>query len=129
VNAPISYVVPGKPVSCNRNGSNATGRYGKTPEQKDFAARLACYGAQARARAKWGTTFEPVSVAIRLFFASRRPDADGPVKAILDSLEVSRPKLHRPGAGFLADDRQVRFYSVTPDVDPRNPRVEIEITP
>jgi Holliday junction resolvase RusA-like endonuclease len=122
----IAYVVPVKPIGQNRNGAR-TGPWTKTTAQRDFATALAVYGHQARQRAGWVTTTAPVQVGIRIYFQSERPDTDSPVKAILDSLEVSRPKLRRPGAGFLANDRQVRRYVVDRLIDAKEPRVEIEI--
>ena len=122
----VSYVVLGKPVGQNRSGAN--GRpYGKTPAQKLFAQRLAACGLAARRAAGWQTTSEAVEVTIRVVLENERPDTDSPVKAILDSLEVSRPKLRRPGAGFLANDRQVRRYAVERHIDAQRPRVEVEI--
>lgn len=124
----VRYVVPGAPVGQNRNGAKGTRAYGKTPEQKAFTTRLAAYGINARRRAGWETTTDKVTVGIVVWFDSERPDIDSPEKAILDSLEVSRPKLHRPGAAFLANDRQVSGKATARGVDPKNPRVEITIT-
>jgi Holliday junction resolvase RusA-like endonuclease len=122
----VAYVVLGKPVGQNRSGAN--GRpYGKTPAQRAFAQRLARCGLEARRRADWDTTDGPVEVTIRVVLENERPDTDGPVKAVLDSLEVSRPRLSRPGAGFLANDRQVRRYVVERLVDKTRPRVEVEV--
>jgi Holliday junction resolvase RusA-like endonuclease len=103
------------------------GSWTKTPAARAFAVKLAAYGAQARQRSRWDTTTAHVEVRIRVVFDSERPDTDSPVKAILDSLEVSRPKLNRPGAGFLANDRQVRRYTVDRAVDKLRPRVEVEV--
>jgi Holliday junction resolvase RusA-like endonuclease len=125
----VAYTVPGKPVGQNRNGSNRTRAYGKTPEQRQFASMLAAHGMRARRAAGWETTDAPVEVWIRVVFASERPDTDSPIKAILDSLEVSRPRLNRPGAGFLANDRQVRRYVVDRAVDRDRPRVEVRLAP
>ena len=122
----VVYVVPGKPAGTNRNGWNG-GAWTKTPEARDFAARLAAHGLKARRRAHWETTEEPVEVEICVVFDSERPDTDAPVKAILDSLEVSRPKLNRPGAAFVANDRQVRRYSVERVIDRARPRVEVTV--
>jgi Holliday junction resolvase RusA-like endonuclease len=125
----VTYTVPGKPVGQNRNGSNRSGRWGKTPEQRAFAQQLAFYGLRARKAAGWETSTSHVEVTIRCVFASERPDTDSPVKAVLDSLEVGRPKLNRPGAGFLANDRQVRRYVVERDVDKAHPRIEVTLRP
>lgn len=122
----IVYVVPVKPAGVNRNGAR-TGAWTKTDAQRDFANALAVYGQQARQRAAWSTTTSPVEVEIRIHFESEIPDIDSPVKAILDSLEVSRPRLRRPGAGFLANDRQVRRYVVERALDRDEPRIEIAI--
>lgn len=123
---PVTYVVPGKPAGVNRNGW-AGGAWTKTPEARAFAARLATYGMHARRAARWETTSEPVEVHIRVVFDSERPDTDAPVKAILDSLEVARPKLNRPGAAFVQNDRQVKRYHVERHIDREHPRVEITI--
>lgn len=123
----VAFTVPGRPVGQNRNGSNRTRAYGKTPEQRQFAASLAMHGLRARRAAGWETTTAQVEVRIRVVFANERPDTDSPVKAVLDSLEVSRPKLRRLGAGFVANDRQVKRYVVERAIDPERPRVEIEV--
>lgn len=122
----VAYVVPCKPAGQNRNGWRG-GAWTKTPAARAFAEQLAFFGAQARHRAGWTTTKLPVEVRIRVLFADERPDIDSPVKAILDSLEVPRPKLRRPGAAFVANDRQVRRYTVERGVDRKNPRVEVEL--
>jgi hypothetical protein len=124
----VSYVVPGKPCGQNRNGWNG-GAWAKKPEARAFAATLAAHGLRARRLAHWETTTDPVEVSIRVYFADERSDTDAPVKAIIDSLEVSRPKLRRPGAGFLANDRQVRRYLVEREIDRKHPRVEVTIWP
>lgn len=123
----IAYVVPGKPVGVNRGGATGTRMWGKTPEQKAFATRLAAFGINARRRERWETTDAPVYVAIRVVFENEQPDTDSPTKPILDSLEVSRPRLHRPGAALLANDHQVRLYAVGRGVDLENPRVELAV--
>jgi len=128
----ISYVVPGKPVGVNRPNGRKGGRApfkAKTPEQRAFAARLAFSGDHARRLAGLGASSEPVEVWLWIYFDSERPDTDGPVKPILDSLAASNPKQHRPGAGLLKNDRQVRRYTVERDVDRANPRVEITVKP
>lgn len=122
----VRYVVPGKPAGQNRNGW-AGGAWTKHPLARAFADRLATHGRNARLDAGWATTQDPVEVELRIFFADERPDTDSPVKAILDSLEVSRPRLRRPGAGFVENDRQVRAYRVERAVDRDSPRVEVTI--
>lgn len=122
----IAFVVPCKPAGQNRNGWRG-GAWTKTPAARAFAEALALFGAQARHRAGWKTTSAPVEVRIRVIFENERPDIDSPVKAILDSLEVPRPKLRRPGAALLENDRQVRRYTVDRGVDRNHPRVEIEV--
>lgn len=126
----IRYTVPGKPVGQNRGSKARTRAYGKTAAQKAYAARLAFHGLAARRRLRVETTTAPVEVWFRIHFADERPDTDGPVKALLDHLEVSRPRIRRPGAGWLANDRQVRSYHVARgEPDKLNPRVEVEIRP
>jgi hypothetical protein len=122
----VRYVIPGKPVGQNRNGW-AGGAWTKKPEARAFANLLAVHGIRARHGARWVTTTEPVDVLIRLYLQSERPDTDAPVKAILDSLEIARPKLRRPGAGFVANDRQVKRYLVERGIDRERPRVEVTI--
>lgn len=132
---PVFYVVPGKPIGQNRPGGRTKGGqkarrvpHGvKTPEQRAFATALAVYGQRARLAAGWETTHDRVEVWITVVMPSARSDADSPLKAILDSLEVSRPHMRRPGAGFLANDRQARNGHWCWDVDAEHPRVEITI--
>jgi Holliday junction resolvase RusA-like endonuclease len=128
----VAYTVMGKPVGVNRPGGRKGGRVPfrtKTPEQREFAARLAFHGSHARRLLGLEATRDPVEVWLRIFFDSERPDTDGPVKPILDSLAVSNLKQHRPGAGILANDRQIRRYHVDRQVDPVSPRVQITVRP
>lgn len=126
----VRYTVPGKPVGQNRGSKATTRAYGKTEAQKAYAALLAFHGSAARQRLMAGTTTAKVEVWITFHFQDERPDTDGPVKAVLDSLEVPRPRIHRPGSGWLANDRQVRRYHVDRgEPDKANPRVEVEIRP
>lgn len=122
----VSYVVPGKPAGQNRNGWRG-GPWTKTPSARAFAELLAFHGLQARHRSGWATTTDHVGVVIQVVLDSERPDTDSCVKAVLDSLEVSRPKLRRPGAGFLANDRQVRRYFVERKVDREKPHLVVEV--
>jgi Holliday junction resolvase RusA-like endonuclease len=130
----LRYSVPVRPVSVNRNRSGARGRpFAKSQQARDFATALAAFGQQARVRAHASVMTGPVDVLITFYFASERPDGDGPVKAVLDSLQQTRahrnPALRRVGAGIIANDRQVRDHHVRRRVDRERPRVELVVGP
>lgn len=73
----------------------------------------------------------PVSVTLRMFYATERPDLDESL--VLDVLQDR----YRKGpmgrvlvqSGVYQNDRQVREKHVFHGIDKRNPRVEIEIVP
>lgn len=114
---PVSFVVPGKPVSTNQ-----TYRVGRARMFKSLVAQrwqdevrvqsvLAIAGRPAFAC--------PVEVRITFWFDSERPDTDGPVKGLLDRLA---PHVYR-------NDRQVARYSVTRRIDREHPRTEVWVAP
>lgn len=122
----VSFVVPGKPCGVNATHTGGARPFVKSREARAFAAKVALMGTLARRRAKWETTSGPVEVAIRVMFANERPDTDGPVKAILDALQTATNR--RIGAGFIANDRQVRRYTVERFIDRKQPRVEVTVS-
>lgn len=72
----------------------------------------------------------PVRVALRIFYASERPDLDESV--ILDVLQARYSRLEDGErrlvrAGVYVNDRQVREKHVYHAIDRANPRAEIEI--
>lgn len=133
VSLPLFFVVPGEPVSVNRSFVGGSKPFTKSPEMREFMERVAGFGWQARCAAlrekAWPALSEkPCEVSIAFYYGSERPDADGPVKAILDSLQPPRArKPKRPGASIYLNDRQVVDYHVSRRVDRLNPRVEIEV--
>jgi Holliday junction resolvase RusA-like endonuclease len=73
----------------------------------------------------------PVSVTIRMFYASERPDLDESI--VLDVLQAryegkgeARKLVQR---GVYVNDRQVREKHIYHAIDKRNPRCEIEVEP
>lgn len=112
----IELEVPGPQVSVNRAYRGGRGRFFMAPEAVAFkervmlAARLAMRGAKMLDGA--------VAVSVEFFYPSERPDIDGPVKLILDSLQ---------GIVF-ENDRQVRLLWVTKESDKKNPRTKITCT-
>lgn len=76
----------------------------------------------------------PVSVTLRIWYASERPDLDESV--ILDVLQAKYERAEVKGAkralvrkGIYINDRQVREKHVYHAIDRANPRAEIEIMP
>lgn len=77
----------------------------------------------------------PVSVTMRIFYASERPDLDESL--VLDVLQDRKGKELDPKTGKRAiiqsgvyrNDRQVREKHIFHHIDRSNPRVEIEIAP
>lgn len=123
----LRFVVDGKPCGVNATHLGGARPFVKSPEARAFAAKVASRGMAARRCAGWATTSEPVEVEIRIFFQSERPDTDGPVKAILDALQSSNPKLNRLGAGIIENDRQVKRFLVERVIDREHPRVEVTV--
>lgn len=72
-----------------------------------------------------------LAMTIRIYYASERPDLDESV--ILDVLQAKYKKQDGQRIlvrkGVYINDRQVRERHVYHDIDKRNPRAEIEITP
>src|SRR6266571_612250 len=96
----LSFVIPGDPVGVNRGFTGGERPFAKTPEARVFVEAVATYGALARRAARAEAIECPVEVWIRVYFGSDRPDADGPVKPILDALQVPRLSPRRAGAGI-----------------------------
>ena len=119
---PVCFVAPGRPCGVNAVHVGGKRPFVKSRKARDFATNVALHGLLARKAAHWKITTDPVEVAIRIHFADERPDTDGPVKAILDALQAG-------GAGFIANDRQVRAYRVERAIDRDRPRVEVTIGP
>lgn len=76
----------------------------------------------------------PVSVTMRIFYSTERPDLDESV--ILDVLQDRWSKSPREGAprvlvqrGVYCNDRQVREKHVYHAIDRGNPRAEITVVP
>lgn len=130
----LRFVVPGKPVSSNEMyRRDRRGFVRKTEAAFAFAHAIAAHGARARKKARAPLLTGPVDVLITLFLANERPDGDGPVKVILDSLQPSRAHRHpahrRIGAGIIANDRQVRDHHVRRRIDRQRPRIEVAVGP
>ena len=125
----VRFTVPWRPVGVNAQYERHPGGVHKTEAARDFAGAVAVFGAKARRAVRCATTHEPVDVLVRFYFASDRPDGDGPVKAVLDALQVPNPRENRPGAGFIENDRQVRDHHVQRRIDRDHPRVEVTVGP
>lgn len=71
----------------------------------------------------------PVSLTVRIFYATERPDLDESV--ILDVLQDQYagvgPMRHLVQAGVYRNDRQVRERHVFHAIDRKNPRAEIVV--
>lgn len=125
----VRFVVPLRPVGVNAQYRAHRGGVHKTDAARAFAGAVAVYGAKARRAARVETTTDPVDVLIRFYFADERPDGDGPVKSVLDALQIPSAKGDHPGAGFIANDRQVRDHHVQRRIDRERPRVEVTVGP
>ena len=122
----LRFIVPGNPIGINQVFCGGKRPFVKTTRARNFAAAVAHYGRRA-----WAATDKDMpwqgraTVYIDLFFRDRRPDIDGPIKAILDALQPSRPQ--RSGAGIINNDRQVAELHVRRYVDKEDPRAEITV--
>jgi Holliday junction resolvase RusA-like endonuclease len=134
--AALVFTVRGNPLSQNRAFRVArTGRSSRAPRRmilSDDARTFKALVAEAAARAvhrAWRRDVE-VDVEFRLYFDSRRPDADGPVKLALDALQGVKlePKSRLRVGGCIANDRQVRDYAVRKRLDRENPRLEVRVS-
>ena len=111
----IAFIAEVKPLATNAAYEPA--RWGRrhgfklTDEAKAYKAALAA------ACPVVGLLQGEVSVWIRFVFMDRRPDIDGPIKLVLDSLQ----------GRALRNDRQVADLRVVRAVDPERPRVEIVV--
>lgn len=117
----FSVSVPVDPASL---AINRAGKGRRSPQYRDGIVDLA---ADFR-RAARGARFEGrLECRIRFVFASASdfggellplPDLDGPLKATFDALEKAR---------VLKNDRQIRRLELDDAIDPRNPRIEVEL--
>jgi Holliday junction resolvase RusA-like endonuclease len=122
----VAFTVPGDPVGVNQTYRRSAGAgLHKSLEAVSYAQAIALAGRQA-----WGAQEPmrgPVRVFLDLFFSSERSDIDGPVKALLDGLQPCRLRPPRPGAGIIADDRQVATMVLRRHLDRERPRVEVQV--
>jgi Holliday junction resolvase RusA-like endonuclease len=115
---PVTLTIPGKPISTNQ--TYRTGRGGRWFKDPVAAAWQASVSLAARRAMRGRDPFTgEVEVTVVFWFDSRRPDADGPVKGLLDRLVPA----------VLLNDRQVTSYSVTKRLDPEAPRTEVTVRP
>jgi Holliday junction resolvase RusA-like endonuclease len=130
----ISFVGLGRPIGVNaaykvvslptRKGMRS--RLAKTEQAKQYGESLAIAGRQVMQRAGLLPFPGDVVVEIDIYFQSRRADIDGPLKQILDSLQVT--KRGRLGAGVYKNDSQVKRLVLERYVDPDSPRVCVRVT-
>jgi hypothetical protein len=117
----LCYTVPGAPVSTNHGYKPARwgNRHGMvlTPEGEAYKGLLLFYARKAWMRAG-RPCLESADVTVRFVFKTRRSDADGPVKFVLDSLQA---------AGFVKNDSRVRRITVEKLEPDGKPRTEIEV--
>jgi Holliday junction resolvase RusA-like endonuclease len=117
----ISFTCDAKPVSTNASYKRSSHRrLCKTPAAEIFTAKLQ-FAARAAMRGR-PLLAGSVAVGITFHFANERPDTDGPIKPVLDSMQ---------GIVF-ENDRQVRRIVVDRAIDAKRPRVEVhvaEVTP
>jgi len=130
----IAFTIPMEPVGKNDlHRRRKGGAVYKTDAARRFHEAVAAFGLKARRSAGLAIIDNPVEVEIRVFFASERPDGDGPVQIVLDALQLSRastnPAACRTGAGIYRNDRQVVRYMVERGIDRKRPRVEVRIAP
>jgi Holliday junction resolvase RusA-like endonuclease len=70
-----------------------------------------------------------ITVCLRVYYDSERPDLDNCFKVIFDCLQPPKVKAPMPPIkGVIKNDRQVRRIIAERFKDTKNPRVEIEIT-
>lgn len=128
----ITFTIYGEPASkANKRRLVRNKATGKTMFIKSAKA-LGYAGDFAAQCPKLAPLMEgDLSVTIKIFYASRRPDLDESV--ILDCMQAEfhidkQTKAKRMiRGGIYANDRQVREKHIFWDVDPANPRAEITV--
>lgn len=114
----VRFTVPAKPVGVNSSYlRSANRRLRKTDAAVEFQARIQLAARKAMRGAK--PLEGDLWAFVRFIFDSERPDIDGPIKPVLDSMQRI----------VFANDRQVRKLTVERFVDRTFPRVEIEVLP
>lgn len=134
---PVRFTIIGEPASKANSRKlvqmtvAGTGRKRPASIKSDKArayeaAALIQIPARARVRIEG-----PVSVTMRIFYASERPDLDESV--ILDVMQDryagKAPNRHLTHRGVYRNDRQVREKHIFHGIDRRNPRTEILVEP
>jgi Holliday junction resolvase RusA-like endonuclease len=117
----IRYTVPGQPVSTNHGYSGTQGgRLKLNTKGKSYKETLAWSAFAAWQKARRPEPLEQAAVALGLSFNTLGSDIDGPVKFILDSLQVAK---------LVVNDTRIRRL-VLDKLDPDGkPRVEVAVGP
>lgn len=134
---PIEFVIYGEPASKANSREIVTMRIkgtGKTRPAVIKSEKAIAYESNALRqippKARLQLTV-PVSVTLRIWYASERPDLDESV--VLDVLQNRYTKVKETGqrvliqAGVYVNDRQVREKHVFHAIDKANPRCEIRV--
>lgn len=121
------FTIPGEPAA--KGNSREVVKIGGQTRLRKGDKALAFEALAARHVPKLDTPYEgPVSVYLRVFYASHRPDVDGSL--VYDALQSRKVKV---GGGFvidkrlIANDRQVRQKIEDGFVDKSRPRVEVAV--
>lgn len=133
VRGPIEFVILGQPASKANSRQIVTiadrPQVIKSKEARAYE-EMALRQVPPRARVRLEG---PVSITLRIFYASERPDLDESV--VLDVLQDRWKKVKETGErvllqpGVYRNDRQVREKHVFHGIDKRNPRTEVRIVP
>lgn len=126
MSTPFHITVLGKPVTKKNSG-----RIGRTRTGRPFVLPSAPYVkwlgvAKLQARVQWFTMFgqtldAPCAIAATFYRARRVGDLDNFLAAAGDMLQT---------AGVIKNDRQIRSWDGSRlEADPKNPRIELLITP
>ena len=134
---PIEFVIYGEPASKANSREIVTMRIKGTDKTRPAvikSEKAIAYEANALRqippKARIQLT-EPVSITLRIWYASERPDLDESV--VLDVLQNRYAKVKQTGervlvqAGVYVNDRQVREKHVFHGIDKANPRTEIRV--
>ncbi len=127
----VRFVVPSDPAAGRVNAlygrSPGDGNVFKRRGARAYQELVAAHGRAAQRASGLAMFLGPVEVRISVWYTSARPDADAHTKVVLDALQATHAKLRRVGAGIVRNDRQIRVVHVTSDVDPDEPRTEVEV--
>lgn len=114
----ISIVIDPGSLRTNSRHIIARGELRLTATYRQALEHAALQVRQACILQSWRTTRNPVRVEMTTYWSRANADVDACVKATLDALQKG---------GVVADDKQVQSVIAHKAVDPKRPRIVVEI--